>query len=37
MGSSYLKPVGDVRVETTDLSHAIVQNIDGLAWLQSGL
>jgi hypothetical protein len=36
-GSSYLEPVGNVGVETTDLSNAVIENIDGLARLKSGL
>jgi hypothetical protein len=34
---SYLEPVGNVGVETTDLSNAVIENIDGLARLKSGL
>jgi hypothetical protein len=34
---SYLEPVGNVRIETTDLSNAIIENIDGLARLENGL
>lgn len=34
---SYLKPVGNVRIETADLSDTVVKNINGLARLQMGL
>ena len=34
---SYLEPVGDIGIDTTDLSNAVVENIDGLAGLKSGL
>lgn len=35
--SSYLEPVGDIRIETADLSNTVVKNINGLAGLKSGL
>ena len=34
---SYLEPVGDIGIDTTDLSHAVIENIDGLARLKNGL